>query len=191
VLLSDVDGLLHRQPAHRPGGARLDVVERITPEIEAMAGDPVSGLSKGGMKTKLMAARTATAGGCAMDHRAGAGCARWRRWPRPARLHLVRAAGRSAGRAQALDRRDEAAGHGPGRCRRGAALRNSGKSLLPAGVTGGRGRFGRGDPVAIAGPTGRCWAPACALHRRGGARRSAAAARPRSRRFWAIRAARR
>ena len=31
-----------------------------------MAGDPISGLSKGGMKTKLMAAKTAVAGGCAM-----------------------------------------------------------------------------------------------------------------------------
>ena len=31
-----------------------------------MAGDPISGLSKGGMKTKLLAAKTAVAGGCAM-----------------------------------------------------------------------------------------------------------------------------
>ena len=45
---------------------RFDVIDAITPEIEAMAGDAGSGLSKGGMKTKLMAAKTATAAGCAM-----------------------------------------------------------------------------------------------------------------------------
>ena len=46
--------------------SRFDVIDDITPEIEAMAGDAGSGLSKGGMKTKVMAARTATAAGCAM-----------------------------------------------------------------------------------------------------------------------------
>jgi glutamate 5-kinase len=48
------------------------VIEAITPEIEAMAGDAGSGLSKGGMKTKVMAARTATAAGCAMAITEGA-----------------------------------------------------------------------------------------------------------------------
>jgi glutamate 5-kinase len=52
--------------------AHLPLIEAITPEIEAMAGDAGSGLSKGGMKTKLMAARTATAAGCAMAITEGA-----------------------------------------------------------------------------------------------------------------------
>jgi glutamate 5-kinase len=60
ALLSDVDGLYTGNPFTDAGARRLDLVERITPEIEAMAGDPVSGLSKGGMKTKILAARTAT-----------------------------------------------------------------------------------------------------------------------------------
>ena len=38
-----------------------------------MAGDASTGLSKGGMKTKLMAARTATASGCAMAIAQGGG----------------------------------------------------------------------------------------------------------------------
>lgn len=66
VLLSDVDGFYSANPKEDPAATRFDLVERITPAIEAMAGDPVSGLSKGGMKTKLMAAKTAVAGGCAM-----------------------------------------------------------------------------------------------------------------------------
>ena len=66
VLLSDVDGFYNGNPHQDPGARRYDVIEEITPEIEAMAGDAGSGLSKGGMKTKLMAAKTATAAGCAM-----------------------------------------------------------------------------------------------------------------------------
>ena len=71
VLLSDVDGLYTGNPHVDPAAKRLDFVAEVTPEIEAMAGDPVSGLSKGGMKTKVMAARTATHGGCAMVIAAG------------------------------------------------------------------------------------------------------------------------
>ncbi|MEH6772769.1 MAG: glutamate 5-kinase, partial [Cereibacter changlensis] len=66
VLLSDVDGFYSANPKEDPTAERFDLVEAITPEIEAMAGDPVSGFSKGGMKTKVMAAKTAVAGGCAM-----------------------------------------------------------------------------------------------------------------------------
>ena len=66
VLLSDVDGFYSANPNDDPHAHRYDVIDDITPEIEAMAGDAGSGLSKGGMKTKLMAAKTATAAGCAM-----------------------------------------------------------------------------------------------------------------------------
>src|SRR5690606_11017132 len=66
LLLSDVDGLYTANPRTDPDARHLPVIEHLTPEIEAMGGDPVSGRSKGGMKTKLLAARTATAGGCAM-----------------------------------------------------------------------------------------------------------------------------
>ena len=66
ILLSDVDGLYTANPALDPTARHLPRVDRITPEIEAMAGEGVSGLSKGGMITKIMAARLATEGGCAM-----------------------------------------------------------------------------------------------------------------------------
>ena len=55
---------------------RYDVIDQITPQIEAMAGDAGSGLSKGGMKTKLMAAKTAVSAGCAMAITDGFTCAR-------------------------------------------------------------------------------------------------------------------
>ena len=50
VLLSDVDGLYTANPQSDPDARHLPLIEAITPEIEAMAGDAGSGLSKGGMK---------------------------------------------------------------------------------------------------------------------------------------------
>ena len=65
VLLSDVDGLYSGNPKTDAEARRIDFVDSITPEIEAMAGDAGTGLSKGGMKTKILAAKTAAAGGAA------------------------------------------------------------------------------------------------------------------------------
>ena len=66
ILLSDVDGLYSSNPLTNAGAKRLDIIKEITPEIEKMAGEGISGISKGGMVTKLMAARAATQAGCAM-----------------------------------------------------------------------------------------------------------------------------
>jgi len=154
ILLSDVDGFYTANPAQDPGARRFDVIETITPEIEAMAGDAGSGLSKGGMKTKLMAAKTATAGGCDMAITQGnvlhpvqaleeGAAATWflaqgdPQQKRKAWIAAMKPKGRvnvDAGAARALAR---------------------GSSLLPAGVTGVEGRFGRGDPVEVADETGR------------------------------------
>ncbi|MBI3706724.1 MAG: glutamate 5-kinase, partial [Proteobacteria bacterium] len=66
VMLSDIDGLYTGDPRHDRGATRLSVIREITPDIEAMAGDALSGYSSGGMVTKLMAARIALAAGCRM-----------------------------------------------------------------------------------------------------------------------------
>ena len=153
ILLSDVDGFYSANPKEDPSAQRFDLVEAITPAIEAMAGDPISGLSKGGMKTKLLAAKTAVAGGCAMAIMEGsvlrplqalaAGAART--WfvaqsdPQAARKRWI-----NAMKPRGEVRLDAGAV---------AALR-AGKSLLPAGVVSVTGRFGRGEPVAILAPDG-------------------------------------
>ena len=153
ILLSDVDGFYSANPKEDPTAQRFDLVEVITPEIEAMAGGPISGLSKGGMKTKLMAAKTAVAGGCAMAIMEGsvlrplsalaAGAART--WfvaqgdPQAARKRWI-----NAMKPKGELRLDAGAV---------AALR-MGKSLLPAGVKAVAGSFGRGEPVAILSPEG-------------------------------------
>src|SRR5207248_5679082 len=66
VLLSDVDGLYDAPPGADASARHLPRVERVTPEIEAMAGAAGSGLSRGGMQTKLEAAKIATAAGTHM-----------------------------------------------------------------------------------------------------------------------------
>ena len=161
VLLSDVDGLYTANPRLDPTARRLDVVQAITPEIEAMAGGTGTALSKGGMKTKILAARVAVRAGCAMAimegavHRPltalaeGAACT----WfepdgdPRAARKRWIlgmKPRGRvvvDAGAVAALDR---------------------GKSLLPAGVTAVEGSFQRGDPIEIVAPGGAVVARALA-----------------------------
>ncbi len=153
ILLSDVDGFYSGNPRTDPAASRYEVIDAITPEIEAMAGDAGSGLSKGGMKTKLMAAKTATGAGCAMTITEGgrmhplktlldgapATLFTARTDPKAARKHWI-AAMKSKG-AVTVD-----AG--------AAAALARGTSLLPAGVVQVSGRFGRGDPVDILGPGG-------------------------------------
>ena len=154
ILLSDVDGFYSANPALDPGAKRYDRIDAITPEIEAMAGDGVSGLSKGGMITKLLAAKMATAAGCAMaitegsplnplkTLEEGAPCT----WftgqgdPQAARKRWI-----AAMKTRGVLTIDEGA----------ARALMSGKSLLPAGVRHVEGDFGRGDPLAILGPDGR------------------------------------
>ncbi|MCE6967228.1 glutamate 5-kinase [Cereibacter sphaeroides] len=153
VLLSDVDGFYSANPKEDPTAERFDLVEAITPELEAMAGDPISGVSKGGMKTKIMAAKTAVAGGCAMAITEGSVM-------RPLKA-LEQGAARTwfvaQGDPQAARKRwiNAMKARGTLKVDAGAvqALR-AGKSLLPAGVTAVEGNFGRGDPVDIAGPAG-------------------------------------
>ncbi|WP_022707640.1 glutamate 5-kinase [Paracoccus zeaxanthinifaciens] len=154
LLLSDVDGLYTANPKTDPDARHLSVIEAITPEIEAMGGDPVSGLSKGGMKTKLMAARTAVAGGCAMAIAEGSVMR-----PLSAVANGARASWFLAESDPQVARKRWIGAMKP----RGAlhvdqgavAALGRGKSLLPAGVTRIEGDFGRGEPVAITGPAGQ------------------------------------
>ena len=148
VLLSDVDGFYTGDPALEQGCARLDVIDAITPEIEAMAGDAGSGLSKGGMRTKIFAARTATAAGCEMVIARGA-----QMHPLQA-LEEGAASTRFTAQGDPQQRRKQwiAAMKPKGRIvvdgGAAGALRG-GSSLLPAGVVAVEGGFERGDPVSV------------------------------------------
>jgi glutamate 5-kinase len=152
VILSTAPGLVDLRGTKQI----VPVVEKITPEIEAMAGGTTSETATGGMISKISAAKLATKSGCGVFIASGAepdileklfsgrgpgtffvpsglplnAKKRWLAWyQRPAgTLHV------NAGAA--------------------AALREHGTSLLAAGVTGVSGEFAAGDVVNIAAPDG-------------------------------------
>jgi glutamate 5-kinase len=154
VLLSDVDGLYTADPNRDPNARFIERVLRITPEIEAMAGRAMSDFGSGGMATKIMAARIAVNAGCHMCIAAGGQRHPIRRIESGARCSwFVPAATPVAARKQwiAGTLRPAGAIHIDA-----GALRalQSGKSLLPAGVTGTLGRFESGDTVSVLSPNG-------------------------------------
>ncbi|MDD5952588.1 MAG: glutamate 5-kinase [Oscillospiraceae bacterium] len=59
VILTDIDGLYDGNPRVDPEAKRIPYVEEITPEIEALAGEPGTNRGTGGMYTKVQAAKFA------------------------------------------------------------------------------------------------------------------------------------
>ena len=155
VLLSDIDGLYTADPKRDPAARFIPLVREITPDIEAMGGESISGLGRGGMATKLAAARIAVAAGCHFCIAAGAPRHPIRRIEQGARCTWFRpSASPVAARKQWIAgtlRPSGALGIDEGALR---ALR-AGKSLLPAGVRAVRGRFERGDTVSVLDAEGR------------------------------------
>jgi len=153
VLLSDIDGLYDAPPQSGANARLIPLVERITPEIEAMAGASGSELSRGGMQTKIEAGKIATTGG----------------------IHMVIASGRVVHPLSAIGnnnctwfltpanpvtaRKKWIAGSlepkGTLTIDAGAvAALKRGNSLLPVGVIRVDGAFARGDAVIVRGPDG-------------------------------------
>jgi glutamate 5-kinase len=153
VLLSDIDGF-YSAPPERKDAIFIPEVSHITPDIEAMAGKPVSGIGSGGMITKIEAAKIAVAAGCNMVIASGharhplqcildgARCS----WfladatPQQARKRWIAGTLKPIGRLHV----DQGAADALGK----------GKSLLPAGVSRVEGKFNRGDTVSVLGPAG-------------------------------------
>lgn len=154
VLLSDIDGLYTAPPQDDPGAKLIPVVPRITAEIEAMAGGAASEFSRGGMRTKVEAAKIATAGGAAMliangrvknplgAIAAGGRCTWFLTASNPVAARKKWIAGSLE--ARGVLHLDEGAAR---------AIRQ-GKSLLPAGVARVEGEFSRGDAIVMRGPDG-------------------------------------
>ncbi len=155
VLLSDIDGLYTAPPALDPNATFLPLVERITPQIEAMAGAAASELSRGGMRTKLDAGKIATTAGTAMIITSGLRLNPLGAIESGARFTLFKPSGRPvkgyktwiAGQLEPAGRLTVDAG--------AERALMSGKSLLPAGVKLVSGHFSRGDTIAVLSPEGR------------------------------------
>ena len=154
VLLSDIDGLYSADPAEDPDATFIPEVQEITAKIEAMAGGVGSAMGSGGMQTKIAAAKIAVGAGCHLCIAKGA-------YQHPLKRieDGVRCTWFLPSSTPVAVRKQWIAGSlkpaGAIRVDEGAvkALRGR-KSLLPAGVTGTSGSFGRGDTISIVGPDG-------------------------------------
>jgi glutamate 5-kinase len=171
VLLSDIDGLYTAPPAEEPEARHIPLVTEITAEIEAMAGDAGTELSKGGMKTKIEAGKIALAAGTNMVIATGKV------------MHPLRAIGDGSKVTWFLAKQDPVTAkkrwiagqlEPQGTLYIDAGAEKAlltGKSLLPAGVKRVDGDFDRGDAVIIRGPDGRELGRGLAAYARGEAER--------------------
>ena len=154
VLLSDVDGLYDAPPGTSDSAQLLPYVERVTPAIEAMAGAAGSELSRGGMQTKIEAAKIATEAGTHMLIASGRVEHPLRAVTDGARCTWFGAAGNPfTARKKWIAGSLEPKGILTIDAGAVAALRR-GNSLLPVGVVRIDGAFERGDAVIIRGPEG-------------------------------------
>ena len=151
VILTDQKGLYSADPRKDPEARFISEAMAGTPELEAMAGGAGSSLGRGGMITKILAAKRA----------AGSGASTVIAWGREPDVLLRLAAGESIGTALVASTQKQAARkqwmvdhlqlRGSVRVDAGAAikLREEGKSLLPIGVQEVQGEFHRGDVIAV------------------------------------------
>ena len=156
LILTDIDGLYTADPRIDPSATLIPHVERVDERIEALAGRHLQPWARGGMPTKLEAARLVTTSGIPMVMAHGRGD--------DVALRVAR--GESVGTYfQAADEKMEARKRWmlSGISQRGqvtvddgaaAALLDHHRSLLPAGVRGVSGGFGRGDTVFVVDGSG-------------------------------------
>jgi len=173
ILLSDVDGLYTSDPSRNAAAAHVAEVDAITPQVEAMAGDTLSGVGRGGMASKLAAAKIATAAGCDVIIAKGTS-----EHPIAAIRSGARATRLAANGTPAAARKRWIAGvlkpQGTLIIDAGAARALAdGKSLLPAGIRQIDGRFERGDAVVVKDHDGREIARGLAAYGAGDAERIA------------------
>lgn len=156
VILTDQRGLYSADPRRDPRARFIDVAQAGAPELEAMAGGAGSSIGKGGMITKVLAAKRA----------AGSGASTVIAWGREPDVLLRLANGESigtllvAGTAKQAARKQWMVDHlqllGSVVVDEGAVVkvRDEGKSLLPIGVTEVQGDFARGEVIAVRSPDG-------------------------------------
>ena len=156
ILLSDVDGLFTEDPRHNPSAERIPEVHEITPEVEALAGHK-SARGRGGMSTKLQAARIAMNSG---------GIAVVANGLKPSILARVLGGEQEGtlfvGKSESLSGKRRwiafaSSISGRIHINEGAldAITRKNASLLYAGVTRIENEFENGDVVAIVGPNGQ------------------------------------
>ena len=156
VILTDQKGLYTADPRRDPAAQFVHLARAGDPQLEAMAGGAGSSLGKGGMITKILAAKRA----------AGSGASTVIAWGREPRVLQRLCEGEAIGTclvaqtAKQQARKQWMADHlqmrGSVVVDAGAVgkIVGEGKSLLPIGMTAVEGDFSRGDVIAVRGPDG-------------------------------------
>ncbi len=157
VILTDQRGLYSADPRKDANARFIDVARAGDESLERMAGGAGSAIGRGGMLTKVLAAKRA----------ASSGASTVIAWGREPDVLLRLAAGESIGTAlvattaKLAARKQWMADHlqlrGAVTVDAGAVgkLRAEGKSLLPIGVVAVEGEFARGDVIAVRSPEGQ------------------------------------
>jgi glutamate 5-kinase len=156
VILTDQKGLFTADPRKDPSATFVHQAQAGDPALEVMAGGAGSSIGRGGMLTKILAAKRAAGSGAST-------VIAWGREPDALiRLHLGHAIGTLlvAPTLKTQARKQWMADHlqmrGAVTVDAGAAnkVRDEGKSLLPIGMVEVEGDFSRGDVIAIRDPAG-------------------------------------
>ena len=157
IILTDQRGLYSADPRRDPAATFVHVAQAGDPALEAMAGGAGSGIGKGGMITKILAAKRAAASGATTVIA----------WGREPRVLMRLCAGEAIGtcliaqtaKHQARKRwmSDHLQLRGAVVVDDGAVTKivGEGKSLLPIGMTAVEGEFSRGDVIAVRDPQGQ------------------------------------
>ena len=151
VILTDQKGLYTADPRRNPDAQFVHEAQAGNPELEAMAGGAGSSIGKGGMLTKIVAAKRA----------AGSGTSTVIAWGREPDVLLRLTRGEAIGtllvaptqknQARKQWMMDHLQLHGSVTIDDGAVrkLQSEGKSLLPVGMIAVEGDFSRGDVIAV------------------------------------------
>jgi glutamate 5-kinase len=157
VILTDQAGLYDADPRRSPGARLIEEATAGEERLEAMAGGVGSSLARGGMITKVLAAKRAARSGAHTVIADGREPDVLLRLARGERLGTLLTAQTTplAARKQWLADHVTVAGRLSLDAGAARALQRDGKSLLPVGVTAVAGEFERGAVVACVEPGGR------------------------------------
>ncbi|WP_342515283.1 glutamate 5-kinase [Sporosarcina sp. FSL K6-1522] len=157
IIMTDINGLYDANPRNNPAAKRFDYLEEITQDLMAGADDTGSKVGTGGMKSKLLAAKTATSLGVSVfigtgqgsdklvDILRGDGDGTYISNPDIAKINTSRQwivlHSETTGKLYVDQGAEE-------------AILHNGRSLLPAGVFKVNGTFDKGDVVEVFGVNG-------------------------------------
>jgi glutamate 5-kinase len=157
VLLTDQAGLYSADPRRDPSATLIEEARAGDPALEAMAGGAGTALGRGGMLTKVLAAKRAARSGASTAIACGRDAGVLTRIARGERVGTLITAPTVPIAARKQWLADHVQLAGKLRLDEGAAraLTSGGKSLLPIGVIAVEGAFERGEVVGCFAPDGR------------------------------------